>query len=98
MDLTPEEQSRKILSLVLTELDDDKAEDVVSIDLAGKSDIADHMVVLHEGKVLEQGPPEQIRKSKNPVIRQFIEGEAEGPIRPRMADTDYEKAILEGPL
>ena len=45
MDLTPEEQSREILSLVLTELDDDKAEDVVAIDLAGKSDIADNMVV-----------------------------------------------------
>lgn len=45
MDLAPEEQGREILSLVLTELDDHKAEDVVAIDLAGKSDIADHMVV-----------------------------------------------------
>ncbi len=43
--LTPEEQSHEILSLVLNELDDDKAEDVVTIDLAGKSDIADCMVV-----------------------------------------------------
>ncbi len=45
LGLTPEEQSRKILSLILKELDDDKAEDVVTIDLAGKSDIADFMVV-----------------------------------------------------
>lgn len=43
--LTPEERSKKILSLILQELDDDKAEDVVTIDLAGKSDIADAMVV-----------------------------------------------------
>jgi len=32
-------------SLILSELDDDKAEDVVSIPLAGKSEIADYMVV-----------------------------------------------------
>lgn len=34
-----------MLDLVLTCLDDDKAEDVVSIDLEGKSAIADHMVI-----------------------------------------------------
>lgn len=37
--------SKELLSLILEELDDDKAEDVVTIPLAGKSDIADHMVV-----------------------------------------------------
>lgn len=35
----------EILALVLARLDDDKAEDVVSIDLRGKTTIADHMVV-----------------------------------------------------
>lgn len=43
--LAPEERSQKILSLILQELDDDKAENVVTIPLAGKSDIADAMVV-----------------------------------------------------
>lgn len=43
--LTPAERSKTILSLILSELDDDKAEHVVTIDLAGKSDIADAMVV-----------------------------------------------------
>jgi ribosome-associated protein len=33
------------LSLVLASLDDDKAEDVVTIDLRGRSTIADHMVI-----------------------------------------------------
>ncbi|TVQ52614.1 MAG: ribosome silencing factor, partial [Rhodobacteraceae bacterium] len=33
------------LARVLASLDDDKAEDVVAIDLAGKSPLADHMVV-----------------------------------------------------
>jgi len=43
--LSPEERASEILSIILTELDDDKAEDVVTIDLTGKSDIADNMVV-----------------------------------------------------
>lgn len=41
----PVDESREILSLALDSLDQDKAEDVVSIDLQGKSSVADHMVV-----------------------------------------------------
>lgn len=43
--LSPEERSREIHKIILDELDDDKAEDIVSIPLEGKSDIADHMVI-----------------------------------------------------
>ncbi|MGZ3215378.1 ribosome silencing factor [Paracoccus sp. T5] len=34
-----------MLSLVLTSLDDDKAEEVITIDLRGRSAMADHMVI-----------------------------------------------------
>ncbi len=44
-ELSPEERSGAILSLILSGLDDDKAEDVVTIDLGGKTDFADAMVV-----------------------------------------------------
>ncbi|MCK0206546.1 ribosome silencing factor [Starkeya koreensis] len=37
--------AEEILALVLARLDDDKAEDVVSIELRGKTTIADYMVV-----------------------------------------------------
>ncbi len=37
--------SEELLERILASLDDDKAEDVVSIDLRGKSSIADYMVV-----------------------------------------------------
>ncbi len=43
--LSPEEFGKALLSTILTELEDDKAEDVVAIPLAGKSDIADYMVI-----------------------------------------------------
>lgn len=38
-------QSKELLDLVLTCLDDDKAEEIVTINLEGKSSIADHMVI-----------------------------------------------------
>jgi ribosome-associated protein len=37
--------SNAVLSTVLASLEDDKAEDVTTIPLAGKSEMADHMVV-----------------------------------------------------
>ncbi len=42
---TPEAESDATLALVLSSLDEDKAEDVVAIDLRGKSSMADHMVI-----------------------------------------------------
>jgi ribosome-associated protein len=44
-DPDPLAQSRELLALVQASLDDDKAEEVAVIELAGKSDIADFMVV-----------------------------------------------------
>ncbi len=37
--------SEQVLAAVLTSVDDDKAEDVVQIDLRGRSDVADYMVI-----------------------------------------------------
>jgi ribosome-associated protein len=44
--LAPSDMSADALHrLVLTQLDDDQAQDIVSIPLAGKSSMADHMVI-----------------------------------------------------
>ncbi len=45
----------ELLGLVETSLDDDKAEDVVVIDLAGKTDIADFMVIANGGSRRQVG-------------------------------------------
>ena len=37
--------SMSMLDLILNSLQSDKAEDIVTLDLAGKSSVADHMVV-----------------------------------------------------
>lgn len=41
----PGPSAEDILALVLSSLDDDKAEDIVQIDLRGRSSVADYMVI-----------------------------------------------------
>ncbi len=45
----------ELLKLVEASLDDDKAEDVVVIDLAGKTEIADFMVIANGGSKRQVG-------------------------------------------
>jgi len=41
----PEATARALMDCILTSLEDDKAEEIVTIDLHGRSSMADHMVV-----------------------------------------------------
>jgi phospholipid/cholesterol/gamma-HCH transport system ATP-binding protein len=42
--------------------------------------IADRVAMLYGGRIIEQGTPEEFQASTNPIVRQFIEGRAEGPL------------------
>jgi phospholipid/cholesterol/gamma-HCH transport system ATP-binding protein len=42
--------------------------------------IGTKMAMLYQGKIIESGPPEQLKESKNPVVAQFLSGSTEGPI------------------
>ncbi len=53
---------------------------VVTHDMQSVFHIADKVVMVHKGKLVETGTTEQIRRSANPYIQQFINGQAEGPI------------------
>lgn len=55
---------------------------IVSHEIPEVFDIATRVAVLHEGQIIEEGTPEIILKSPNPVIQQFIAGSLEGPIQP----------------
>ncbi|MGH9419019.1 MAG: ABC transporter ATP-binding protein [Thermoanaerobaculia bacterium] len=41
--------------------------------------IADRVAMLYEGRIVEEGTPEEFQRSRNPIVQQFIEGRAEGP-------------------
>jgi len=42
--------------------------------------VADRVAMLHEGRIIEEGTPEKFQQSANPIVQQFIEGRAEGPL------------------
>ncbi len=42
--------------------------------------IADRVAMLHRGHIIEQGSPEEFQRSTNPIVQQFIEGRAVGPL------------------
>jgi phospholipid/cholesterol/gamma-HCH transport system ATP-binding protein len=53
---------------------------VVSHDLEETFHIADQVIVLANGKVAAQGTPEEVRRSDNPLVHQFVNALPEGPV------------------
>jgi phospholipid/cholesterol/gamma-HCH transport system ATP-binding protein len=54
---------------------------VISHDIQATFKIADHIAMLYEGRIIAYGTPDEIRKSVNPFLIQFLRGTADGPIR-----------------
>jgi len=49
---------------------------VVTHDMNSAFKVADRIVMLHEGKLIIDGPPSEIQRSEVPVVRRFVLGEA----------------------
>ena len=54
---------------------------IVTHDMASAYKIGDRIAMLYEGKIVFQGTPEETRGTRDPMVRQFIEGSSTGPIR-----------------
>jgi len=54
---------------------------VISHDIDATMKIADRIYMLYQGRIIAQGTPAEIRGLDDPVVRQFIRGEARGPIK-----------------
>ncbi len=52
----------------------------ITHDIEATFRIADRIAMLHDGRIIEVGSPEQMRRSSNEVVRQFLSGSAHGPI------------------
>lgn len=50
---------------------------VVTHDMTSAFKVADRIVMLHEGHVLVDAPPDEIRNSDNPIVKRFVTGEAD---------------------
>jgi phospholipid/cholesterol/gamma-HCH transport system ATP-binding protein len=53
---------------------------VITHDMVSAYKVADRIAMLYEGRIVAVGTPSEIRESPNPVVQQFINGRAAGPI------------------
>ena len=67
---------------------------VVTHDMKSVFSIADRVAMLYEGRVLEVGTPAEIKASKNPMVRQFVIGSPDGPIKFFQQKDDYLESLI----
>ncbi|MDP3701342.1 MAG: ABC transporter ATP-binding protein [Hylemonella sp.] len=53
---------------------------VVSHDLEETFQIADQVVILANGRIAAQGTPDEVKRSTDPLVQQFVQAQAEGPV------------------
>jgi phospholipid/cholesterol/gamma-HCH transport system ATP-binding protein len=56
----------------------------ITHDMASARKIADEIAMLHDGQIIWRGTAEQIDKSDNAYVDQFVHGRANGPIQPAL--------------
>jgi phospholipid/cholesterol/gamma-HCH transport system ATP-binding protein len=50
---------------------------VITHDMGSAYRVSDRIAMLYEGEVLEEGTPDQIRETKHPIVKGFVEGKPE---------------------
>ncbi|MFQ5867485.1 MAG: ABC transporter ATP-binding protein [bacterium] len=58
----------------------------VTHDMVTAYKISDRIAMLYQGRIEETGTPEEIRETKNSVVRQFITGSSQGPIKIKLRE------------
>ena len=53
---------------------------LVTHDMSSALRVSNRIAMLLQGKIIKVGPPEEFRASDDPVVKQFIHGESEGPL------------------
>ncbi len=71
-----------VIAELIVEMDQTLNTTTISIthDMKVAFKIADRVAMLHQGHIIEEGTPEEFQRSPNPMVQQFIEGKAEGPL------------------
>lgn len=67
---------------------------VVTHDMNSAFKLADRIILLYKGRVVEDGTAKDIQSSKDPLVQQFITGSPDGPIPQRVSKVDYIEDLL----
>ena len=62
---------------------------IVTHDVKESFRIVDYVCFLSRGDIVAQGTPEEMRASNEPFVRQFVDGQMDGPVRFHYAAKEY---------
>jgi phospholipid/cholesterol/gamma-HCH transport system ATP-binding protein len=66
----------------------------ITHDMKSAYKIADRIAMLYEGRIIEIWTPDEIQKTKNLIVQQFITGSARGPITEREEMDEIKNEIV----
>ena len=66
---------------------------IVSHDVHETASIADYIYIIAGGKVIGSGTPDEVMSTQEPRVRQFIRGQADGPVAFQYPAPDYRKDL-----
>lgn len=67
---------------------------VVSHDVPEVLSIADYAYIVADQHIVAEGSPEMLRENREPRVRQFLDGIADGPVPFRYPAADYQSDLL----
>ena len=67
---------------------------VVSHDVPEVMSIADYIYIIAEQKIIGQGTPDQIRNHDSSLVKQFVHGEADGPVPFHFEAPNYQDELI----
>jgi phospholipid/cholesterol/gamma-HCH transport system ATP-binding protein len=67
---------------------------VVTHDVYESLKIVDYLYFVSDGKIVASGTPDEVRASSDPFVRQFVDGQPDGPVRFHYPAPPYHKALL----
>lgn len=74
---------------------------VVTHDMVSAFRIGSRMIMLgtgpNQGKIIAEGTPDEIRTHPNPEVKQFINGEPDGPVPLKLKKEDYVERLIGQP-
>jgi phospholipid/cholesterol/gamma-HCH transport system ATP-binding protein len=66
---------------------------VVTHDVQEALDIVDYVYYLSDGKMVAHGTPDELRASTDPLVHQFVWGEADGPVAYQYPSRDFREEL-----
>lgn len=62
---------------------------MVTHDVHVSLNVVDEVYFVADGKIVASGTPDQVRRSADPFVRQFVDGQPDGPVRLHYPAEDY---------